>query len=538
MAKSSEQDVEHDHPLPRIAAAFLVTFDNRKGYTISWQKSVGIELDGVVEFKSLPSGLHNVQDDLVYFVHENYAGISAFLQHQDSEHDRNARMIAVGVLVPLDARRLGKSFLYARQLKDLARQLIDQPDDVQPLESLWDENKLQDQDDESAEETQNGLGYQKTRALSLSALAAPGSAPILPKYHPALALPDMIRTFGPLMFPLFRAALTHARILILGEAPVEQTCDFVYNLSILSALPKGMSNVVPQSAGRRTQPLFSIGVADIPLLERINEPWIACTTDDVLASKPQLFDMLVLLPGSSSQRFGGRTYPKIIRSSPELARTFPSNGLRASQRDSRRSMALWDAVNRLQSSADLSHDNSLDGDAVSTTSSISTVIDERETVEPLPWSVVAYTSLIWWASAGDSRSGLLENEELASEQDQALLQECLANGSTKEVAIVAYFQKLAALTFTVLSNATKRRSRKDSQHYRDNANEDDQALLPAQSEGEDDHIEITEEDVRTMGLDLWSESDKQFIHTMVEVYWKRKASVQSGTIECCGIRIL
>lgn len=56
-----------------------------------------------------------------YFVHHDYAGVSAFLRHDDSETERRARMLAVGILVPLEAGRMGKSFLYAQMLKDLAK---------------------------------------------------------------------------------------------------------------------------------------------------------------------------------------------------------------------------------------------------------------------------------------------------------------------------------------------------------------------------------------------------------------------------------
>ena len=68
MAHSSDTNVatlSNEQPLPPIAATFLVTFDSRKGYTLSWQKSLdSVKLDGV-EFKALPSGLHNVAEDLV-----------------------------------------------------------------------------------------------------------------------------------------------------------------------------------------------------------------------------------------------------------------------------------------------------------------------------------------------------------------------------------------------------------------------------------------------------------------------------------------
>jgi len=55
-----------------------------------------------------------------YFVHDEYAGISAFLREDDEASARNARMLAVGVLVP-ESGRMGKSFQYAQPLKDLAR---------------------------------------------------------------------------------------------------------------------------------------------------------------------------------------------------------------------------------------------------------------------------------------------------------------------------------------------------------------------------------------------------------------------------------
>jgi hypothetical protein len=78
-----------------------------------------VELDGVVEYKSLPSGLHNCESDLVYFVHEQYAGVSAFANRPAHESERNAHFAAVGLLVPLTYGRLGRSWLHAHQLRRL-----------------------------------------------------------------------------------------------------------------------------------------------------------------------------------------------------------------------------------------------------------------------------------------------------------------------------------------------------------------------------------------------------------------------------------
>ena len=107
---------------PPISALFLIYFDIKAGYTIGWKRSLpGIELEGVVEYKSLPSGLHTVKEDLIYFVHDDHAGLSAFVNAPAAEESRNARMIAVGVMVPLSYGRLGRAWKHAESLKDMAR---------------------------------------------------------------------------------------------------------------------------------------------------------------------------------------------------------------------------------------------------------------------------------------------------------------------------------------------------------------------------------------------------------------------------------
>ena len=56
-----------------------------------------------------------------YFIHDEYAGISAFLNEPAPESERNASMLSVGVLLPLEYGRMGKSWLHAEGLKELAR---------------------------------------------------------------------------------------------------------------------------------------------------------------------------------------------------------------------------------------------------------------------------------------------------------------------------------------------------------------------------------------------------------------------------------
>jgi hypothetical protein len=88
--------------------------------TIANDQIITVDLDGV-EFKSLPSGLHNLKEDLVYFVHGPYAGTSAFLNVAAGVEERGALMVSAGVLVPLSYGRLGRSWRHADGLKKLAQ---------------------------------------------------------------------------------------------------------------------------------------------------------------------------------------------------------------------------------------------------------------------------------------------------------------------------------------------------------------------------------------------------------------------------------
>ncbi|RMD42571.1 hypothetical protein DV735_g2545, partial [Chaetothyriales sp. CBS 134920] len=311
-------------PRPPIAALFVVVFDHRKGYVLQWHRSLAnTPVEGVVEFKSLPSGLHRVDDDVVYFVHANYAGVSAFVNRPDPAAQRDARMLAVGVLVPLHhhARmRMGKSWLHAERLRALAIEQIN----------------AHQAGSTSTSTSSDGYQPNNRRVMSALSVLIPDAAAAhpLPPHHPAAALLEMVTLFGPLIFPLYRAALLRKRILLLTDAPVESACNMVYNLSVLSSLPKPLlaylpgagtaaaaAAAAPSSLLRPVPTLFNIGITDIDDLSprsAFPDGWIACTTDEVLATKPQLYDIAVYLPNTDSSRTGQKKiYPRIVLSSGE-----------------------------------------------------------------------------------------------------------------------------------------------------------------------------------------------------------------------------
>jgi len=71
-------------------------------------------------------------------------------------------------------------------------------------------------------------GHSRSRSASDgTALIPPGHQ--LSPYHPAWSLVPLLDTFGPLIFPIQRAALLRKRILISCQTPVHEACNFGEN---------------------------------------------------------------------------------------------------------------------------------------------------------------------------------------------------------------------------------------------------------------------------------------------------------------------
>ncbi|KAJ5161993.1 hypothetical protein N7492_007385 [Penicillium capsulatum] len=605
---------------PGVAALFVIRFDIRTGYVVSWKKTApGVDVEGVVEYKSLPSGLHNVTEDLVYFVHEEYAGISAFLNQPAAEAERNAKMFAIGVLVPLSSGRLGKSWRHAPRLKELTLKYATDMSNTQILSDYWDAFRIggaESTGPDSPVESPLSLRFrpgdkpenlQRTRAFS-DAMVLETFRPALTPSHPASSLPDFLDSFGPLIFPLYRAALLRKRILFMAEAPVQTPCNYVYDLALLASLPNSILQALPTDRipPLRPRPLFNVGIHDIPYLSSFDpsrstfdpeeDPsWIACSTDSVLTMKPELYDTLVTLPPPHSEHAAERVFPTISLMDHSVASNVSKNKsfqLKATQRDARRYAMLRRGLRQF-SSNEYTPENEDESDADSTYSS-------SPVIEPLSWTRLAYRSFIWWASAGENRDGLSEEEEEHQiEQDARLLAsvESLAYPGSgarhsmhsedpgqepPEVALVAYFRRLTTQIFFTLAGAIARHDTDDHENnieeyqgdapYTDDPADDDtdlslsmsrQSILgddgntpllrqrsqANQSSGRgygssrentdtDDPITITIADMAEMGLDVWSATDRIFVEELVFLWWGRSAYVDSARIRCCGISIL
>ena len=103
-----------------------------------------------------------------------------------------------------------------------------------------------------------------------------------------------------------------------------------------------------------------------------------------------------------------------------------------------------------------------------------------------------------------------------------------------EMAIIAYFHRLTAAILRTLAQVVD---------GADGGGEEDRDDGRQEEEAKDGGVELPpiyvgSEDMIRMGLDVWSEGDRRFVEELLELYWGRKADVQGGRIECCGVRIV
>ena len=359
--------------------------------------------------------------------------------------------------------------------------------------------------------------------------------------------------------------------------------SLVYNISVLSGIPSSVVDLLPlEPLPTRLDPLFSVGVHDLPVLSTgsrtsnqsssaSSDPgygWVACTTDDILAHKTNLYDTLVTLTARHSVRATEKSWPRVS--------TSQGSEVRATQRDYRRYRTLRRDLHRHTSAHSPYSSNAADPEASSpgllpelnqqeTFDDASSTFDEK-LLEPQSWSALAYSSFMWWASAGERRTDIDEE----SDHDSALLRDfsgrqsvsmehrgtngkspqrstsasitmkspggLIRDNEGKELALIAYFHRLTSLIFRVLSDVV------DSEADRNEENGIEHMsgqLGGAEHEGllQKEKVYISSEDLTRMGLDLWSESDRQFVVELVGLYWGREAVVEGGRVECCGVRI-
>ena len=505
-------------------------------------------------------------------MHGAYAAVSVFANIPDAEASRNASFYAIVALTPRDGSRLGKVWLHASRLKSLSTSLRDHishteqqsADRTNPnlhtlfdneaekqLETYWNQFSVgsSNHQDEDGDEVQKRA--QRRRGLSES---LPHSN--VPNMHPANSMFSLIETLGPLIYPIYRHALLRKRILLISKPPLHRLCDYVYLLSILSSIPAILTEMLPHLL-EKSDPLFSVGIFDIDALnsrssagggessETPRAGYIACSSDELLATKPHLFDIQVNFPAAPDQNSEPR-WPEVT--------TNEGMPIKATQRDIQHYKALRsrmqtlyelnttsdeavDAEEDAEEDAADEADHLLSSDMGTGSEEAWSVENEGAISEQLPWAAIAYDSFIWWASAGERDADFQEERDF----DQDLLNTAFTErpGSAPrrrssmsmsmssrneaagsfEMGVVAYFHRLTASVLERLAEIIPPSS--------DDSSDDDP----------DEENFVTKSDLIKMGLDVWSKTDRAFVSKLARTYFGADLEVRAS-IECCGVKLL
>ena len=309
------------------------------------------------------------------------------------------------------------------------------------------------------------------------------------------------------------------------------------------------------------RPLFAIGVHDIPSLQDqirasdeltssadgLQNPhlgWIACTTDGILEVKKELYDIIVDFSSVQQSKKDSGLWP--------LMKTSQGKVIRATQRDLKRYRLLDMEMKSLNST--LQSNNIINGDDIDdpnmpllkqgvdeTNGSIqSPILPVDEIVEPLTWSALAYTSFLWWASAGERDANMTEEDDDDIEMlkdlfsDTPTMQDSIMTADDRVaetktlqpyVAIIEYFNRLGTSMVTAIADILELSMAKIGGDTRE-------------SECVEENILYLERyDLEQLGLDVWSPNDREFVKELARLYFGRRIEVRGLSLELCGARL-
>ncbi|GAN00971.1 sphingosine kinase [Mucor ambiguus] len=288
-----------------IVAVFVVQFDVHKGNVIEWQYPLDFDLKGV-EYQAICSGLHRIENDIIYFSRENGYGISVF-QNMPTNVERGAYMKAIGVIVePTQETGIcGKVWNHQAFLRqELSNHMVladtIASDRYKPLLQYYTRHQYRSSADNAAtkhhalpdlslHESFSSLDHTVNYNLkhTLHTMKQPSEFSIDACTH-------FVNKFGPDVFVLWKAALLRKKIMMIHMPQMEIACQYVYLVHLLGQAPAKFQSSIPAIV-----PKFTMGVNDIPQLEKTHSSYVACTPDSIFQMKSDLYDILVTLPAPS-----------------------------------------------------------------------------------------------------------------------------------------------------------------------------------------------------------------------------------------------
>ncbi|CCE64751.1 hypothetical protein TPHA_0I02480 [Tetrapisispora phaffii CBS 4417] len=489
-----------------LSCIFLSQFDMKQGNIIVWSmqsKNSTINLSGI-EFKSLPSGIHEVACDVVNFIipkaddqlisDKSFCyGVAYYKQNgqdiaKNTEHiDRSkVKMYSLGIIIDPEEFNKGTSIHpKSEQNKDILNNLQadryircnDYLDSLQILLAEW--FKVGNFDDFSifenffnecsGQEIDEGVSNKKKQNVK--------------RKHMIEHFPFWVKKLGPLIFPLWKSSILNERILIIKpiDCNFEKCNALAYSLSLISQL------FADNSLGQKNNiiPLFTIGVNDIDYLQKLRKDtrgllnYVACTSDEIMSYKTELYDKMLVLPVN----FMSETcelLPKFITNKGVEVKATPHE---------------YEIYDNLLNGI---FDEKLTNDQKASFSKLT---------EPVTWYQYIVDGLYLWVTAGfikaSYRQNVLTDFSIYSSYSYVNLKD-------DKFAIVLNVLKYFHLKTVTLRNniSTLIESANGS------SNTDSVVLAPA--------------DLLKMDLDCFSEQDLKFVHELILRWYQKDMEVNNG----------
>ncbi|KIP07191.1 hypothetical protein PHLGIDRAFT_30136 [Phlebiopsis gigantea 11061_1 CR5-6] len=384
-------------PPQDIVAIFHASFHPTQGNVLDWSLKASEDFDlSHVEFSCLPSGLHLVDQDVVYFSKDSHQGVCIFRRRPTTEHGhRGFRLSSLGILLAKSVR--ARPWRHVHELKQVLATICQRLDDryagdladsgqtMEPAESDWEPARVFFEERQVRRADLGGAGDWRgwnaemsghdceSSKLDSSPPTPLDSTPLLersqdrdPMSSPTLHLPHLLRALGPSSLTLYKHILGRRRVLIYTAPPVEPACvlcqvaaDMCFEAQTSpSSLnrPSSFSSSSSSSKGKfnaESKPSVKVlGVVTLHDLDRLTEEnsdgqgWIACTTDAIFLEKPQYYDLLVDLTATPNR--GARPTMASSKSAPSPSsmhkgRSFKLSTIRFTWSD----IKLWTELDRL-----------------------------------------------------------------------------------------------------------------------------------------------------------------------------------------------
>ncbi|EJF59440.1 hypothetical protein DICSQDRAFT_65039 [Dichomitus squalens LYAD-421 SS1] len=295
-------------------AIFHASFHRTQGNIIDWSLKASDDLDLThVEFSSLPSGLHLIERDVIYFTKDDYQGVCVFRRRQTSEHGhRGFRLSSLGILLAKSPR--ARPWRHVAALKRLVNSIytaLDDRDTMEPTDEDWDpareffeQRKVRQTLDDSSASTSSSTGSNwRGWAAELDGSRSDSA--------PTVHLPHLLRILGPSSLTLYKHILGRRRVLIITLPPVEAACilcqvaaDTCYEEQVSELVstidPSENEESEPRRLkGKSTSGIKVLGMVTLNDLDKLafesksGRGWIACTTDSIFLDKPSYYDLLI-----------------------------------------------------------------------------------------------------------------------------------------------------------------------------------------------------------------------------------------------------